>query len=233
MTTPSSRFLSLRTTSTSKAAILGAVAGVAAGVVIAAGTWLSPLAAADRPVLALVAVTFALPLGAMLAARPLSLPHAGAIGLSAALAGLMLATTVCVFEPALWLRTASWCVAAALIGASAGTLVRGGGLAATAFWLLLCGLPFFYPNLPILSETAGAWAQQGCPWLGFSTDALGGDPLRLSVIYLGKWTDLSAQSVPDVLDVSTLWLVAALLLAATLITAANPVRPVTAEPVQT
>ena len=79
---------------------------------------------------------------------------------------------------------------------------------ATAFWLLLCALPFTFDKLPLLQETAEIWAMQGCPWLGFSQDAFGGDPLRRPVLYLGHWTELSNLGSLSLLRVSTLWLAA-------------------------
>jgi hypothetical protein len=106
------------------------------------------------------------------------------------------------------MRSASWCVAAALIGVSIGAIGRGSGVVATCIWLFLNGLPFFYERMPIFESTLEAWALQGCPWLGFSADAFGGDPLRRPVLYLGQWTELSGSTGMGTLQASTLWLAA-------------------------
>jgi hypothetical protein len=213
MTTPSSKSPSPRTSSTTSKlrhpALFGLAAGLGAGLLMVSAAGLNPLAASDRPALALLAVSISLPLGALLSRRPESVRDAGGLGLAAVVAALLLAASVCLFEPALFVRTASWCVAAALLGVSVGSIGRGAGVAATAFWLLLCGLPFFYWKLPVLGATAETWALQGCPWLGFAQDAIGGDPLRRPVLYLGHWSKLSDATGLGMLEASTLWLAAA------------------------
>lgn len=212
MTTPSSKSPSPKTSSTTSKlrhpALRGLVAGLGAGLLVMLAAGLNPLAASDRPALALLAVTLSLPLGALLSRRPSSARDAGGLGLAALVAALLLAACVSLFEPALFVRTASWCVAAALLGVSVGSIGRGAGVAATAFWLLLCGLPFFYWKLPAFTATAETWALQGCPWLGFAQDAVGGDPLRRPVLYLGHWSQLSGATGLGMLEASTLWLAA-------------------------
>jgi hypothetical protein len=182
--------------------------GLAVGIAACFATWLSPLAAADRASLALIAVTLSFPLGVMVARRPVDLRDASSVGLTAAVAALAMASVLTLLEPGLWLRTASWCLAAVMIGVSIGSVARTAGVLATCGWLILNGLPFFYDRLPLLAESAEIWALQGCPWLGFSSDAFGGDPLRRPVLYLGQWTNLSGAGSFSVLQVSTLWLAA-------------------------
>jgi len=207
-----SKSQSPKTTSTTsslpRAALVGAGWGVGAGLLLCLGAWLSPLAASDRPALALLAVTVSLPLGCVVARRPAGIRDAGAVGLSGIVAALALAAVVSLADPALFVRTASWCLAAGLIGVGTASTVRGAGVFATAFWLLLCALPFMFDKMPVLQQTAESWAMQGCPWLGFAQDALGGDPLRRPVLYLGHWSGLSSHTSMNLLQVSTLWLTA-------------------------
>jgi hypothetical protein len=205
-------------------ALRGLAFGAGAGVLTCVAGWLSPLAAGDRPVLALFAVTLSLPLGCTLARTPGSMRQAGGIGLGAVVASLALAATVSVLEPALFVRTASWCLAAALLGACVASASRAAGVIATCFWLFLCGLPFFYARMPIFPETLELWALQGCPWLGFSADAFGGDPLRRPVIYMGHWTELSGATSLGVLQAQTLWLAAVPALASLIVTSFRRAR---------
>jgi hypothetical protein len=193
---------------TSNPALAGLLFGLGAGLLVCLAAWLSPLAAADRPVLALFAVTLSLPLGCAVSRTPVGIRDAGGLGLCAVIAGLALAAVVSLLEPALFIRTASWCVAAGLLGATIGAIGRGAGVVATCFWLFLNGLPFFYERIPMFAETMETWALQGCPWLGFSADAFGGDPLRRPVLYLGQWTELSGSTGMGALQISTLWLAA-------------------------
>ena len=111
-------------------------------------------------------------------------------------------------DPVLFLRTASWCLAAVLIGLAFTSVSRGFGVLTVAGWLLLCALPFVYDKLPLMEETAEAWAMQACPWLGFAQDAIGGDPLRRPVLYLGHWTELSNQTSISLMNAAALWLTA-------------------------
>lgn len=196
------------TTSDAAAALKGLAFGAGAGVATCLAAWLSPLAASDRPVLALLAVTLSFPLGCAVGRRPHTMRQAGGVGLGAVVAALTLAAIVSLLEPALFVRTASWCVAAALLGACIASASGTAGVGATCFWLFLCGLPFFYWRLPVFAETWELWALQGCPWLGFSGDAFGGDPLRRPVIYLGQWTELSGATSLGTLQAETLWLAA-------------------------
>jgi len=182
--------------------------GAGAAVLVCLGTWLSPLAAADRPALALVAVTLSLPLGCVVGRRTRGVRDAGGIGMAAVVAALALSGGVSLGEPALFLRTASWCLAAGVLGAALSSMTRGAGIAAACVWLFLCGLPFFYQHLPAFRETGESWAVNGCPWLGFSMDAFGGDPLRRTVIYMGQWTELTGATSLSMLRASTLWLAA-------------------------
>ena len=208
----SSKSPSQKTTSTTsslpRVAVIGVPSGMSVGVLLCVGAWLSPFAASDRPSLALLAVTVSLPLGCMLGRRPEGTRASGALGLRAIVAGLALAAVVSLTDPELFLRTASWVVASALIGVGLTATARGLGVVGTTGWLLLCALPFCYDKLPLLQQTAEAWAMQGCPWLGFSQDALGGDPLRHPVIYMGHWSGLSEYTSMSFLQVSTLWLAA-------------------------
>lgn len=206
--TTSSKSPSPTTTSDTAAALKGLVFGAGAGVLTCVAAWLSPLAASDRPVLALFAVTISFPLGCAVARRPHTMRQAGGVGLGAVVAALVLAASVSLLEPALFMRTASWCVAAALLGACLAAASSIAGVGATCFWLFLCGLPFFYERPPVFAETWELWALQGCPWLGFSSDAFGGDPLRRPVIYLGQWTELSSSTSLGALQAKTLWLAA-------------------------
>ncbi|MCA8916937.1 MAG: hypothetical protein KDB90_16210 [Planctomycetes bacterium] len=198
----------LRTNSTTSSALRGLGLGLGCAIVVCLAVALSPFAASDRPALALLAVTLSFPLGVLASRRPKDLKDASSIGMTAAVSALALASTLTIAEPALWLRTASWCLAAGLLGASVASTVGGAGILATCGWLALNGLPFFYDRMPVLRETAEVWALQGCPWLGFSGDAFGGDPLRRPVLYLGQWTKLSSANSFSVLRASTLWLAA-------------------------
>ena len=186
--------------------LTGALFGTGVATLLIVGAWLSPLAASDRPTLALLSVTISLPLGSVVGRPTRGLRDAGGLGVSAVVAALTLASSVSIFEPDLWIRTCSWCVAGALVGLSCQSIVRGGGIAATALWLFLCGLPFFYDKIPWYTDTLQHWALEGCPWIGFSADAIGGDPLRRSIIYLGHWTALGDEPVAGSLKAGTLWL---------------------------
>jgi hypothetical protein len=229
MTTTSSKFRFLRTSSTTSSALRGLAFGAGAGVLVCVAAWLSPLAAADRPALALLGVTLSLPLGCVVARRPADTNDARGVGITAVVAALVFSAVLTLPAPGLWLHTAWWCTAAVLLGASIGSTVRGAGVAATCFWLFLNGLPFFYDKLPVLRDTAESWALQGCPWLGFSSDAFGGDPLRRPVLYLGQWTGLSGSTSFSLLRISTLWLAAVPAFAA-LIVACIPARGATPAP---
>jgi hypothetical protein len=169
-------------------------------------------------VLALFAVTLSLPLGCVVARTVQGMGQARGVGLSAVVAAMALAAVVSVLELELFVRTVSWCLAAALLGACVASASRVAGVAMVCFWLFLCGLPFFYEHLPIFPETAEAWALQGCPWLGFSAEAFGGDPLRRPVIYLGQWTELSDTTSLGALQAETLWLAAVPAFASLLVT---------------
>lgn len=212
MTTTSSKSPSPRMTSTTSSlgheALRGLGFGSGAGLLICLGAWLSPFAAADRPALALAAVILSLPVGCIVARRPRSVRDAGGVGMASVVAALALSMVVSLPDPALWLRTASWCLAAGLLGAAVGSMVRGAAVIATCGWLFLNGLPFFFQYLPAFRDTGEAWALNGCPWLGFSADAFGGDPLRRTVIYMGQWTELSGATSLSMLQASTLWLAA-------------------------
>lgn len=203
---------------------LALVAGgtVAASLLLAFGAGLQPLAAADRPALALMAVTLSLPLGAFVSGRATTLRDAGERAGASLLAGVLLAACFTLFEPALFARTAVWCGAAALLGGSLGALHTLAGFVAALGWLLLCGLPFFVEKLP--GDLWRDYALHGCPWLGFSQDAFGGDPLRRSVLYLGHWSELRDEPAFNLLRAHTLWLTGALTLAATLVYAATTPR---------
>ncbi|MBZ0135751.1 MAG: hypothetical protein K8I27_05210 [Planctomycetes bacterium] len=212
-----------------RAALAGATWGVGAGVLLCLGAWLSPLAASDRPALALLAVTISLPLGCVVGRQPVVPREAGAVGLRAIVAALCLTAVVSLADPALFLRTASWCVAAGVIGVGAASLLRGAGVFATCFWLVLCALPFCYDKLPVLQTTGEAWAMQGCPWLGFSQDAFGGDPLRRPVLYLGHWSGLSSHTSMNLLQISTLWLACVPAFAAMILASGIPRSAITPE----
>lgn len=191
-----------------RSALLGGVWGAGAGVFLCVAAWLSPLAASDRPALALLAVTVSLPLGCLIARRAVGPREASAVGLRGIVAALSLAGVVSLADPVLFLRTASWCLAAVLIGLAFTSVSRGFGVLTVAGWLLLCALPFVYDRLPLMEETAEAWAMQACPWLGFAQDAIGGDPLRRPVLYLGHWTELSNQTSISLMNAAALWLTA-------------------------
>ena len=69
---------------------------------------------------------------------------------------------------------------------------------------------FFYERLglPGLEN----WALQGSPWLGFASDAFGGDPLRRPVLYMGQWSGLGSLAAEGLLESWLLWLLGALAL---------------------
>lgn len=197
----------------------GLVLGAAVALLLCMAGGLSPLAALDRPALALWALCAALPMGAALGRPGLGVHSAGLHCASALAAGVVLATLVTLGDPALWLRAASWCGAAALVGGALATVARGGGMVACVLWLALCALPFFSGKLGSMSEPAKEWALHGCPWLGFAKDALDPDPLRLPVLYLGQWSSLSDQPALGLLSAAELWLAGLLSLAAALLRA--------------
>lgn len=200
----------------------GAIAGPVTGAALCLIAGLSPLAAADRPALALFALCLSLPLGVALARPEADVRAAGGRAGAALVAGVLLAMTVSIGDFALLLRTASWCAAGALLGAMLGGLARGTGAAATMAWLVLCGLPFFGGELGAWRALAEDYAMQGCPWLGFSQDAMGGDPLRRSVMYLGQWSSLGDKPAFGLLNAAELWAAAALALAANLLRSGLP-----------
>ncbi len=204
---------------TSKQLAVGATYGVGAGIVVCAAAWLSPLAAADRSALALIGVTVSLPLGALCAKRPAGLRECAPATLRALAAAGGLATVLTVADPALWARTLLWCFPAAVIGASLAGMHRAAGVVVAMIWLALGGLPFYYESAPIPNATAETWALSGAPWLGFSQDAFGGDPLRQPVIYMGRWTELTDKPAIGLLTAGTLWIAAALSLAAQMLQA--------------
>jgi hypothetical protein len=207
-------------------AALGLSVAAALVLCLASGLW--PLAAVDRQALALFALCLALPLGAALGRVQGTPRDAGTRAAAGLLAGLVLATLLTLPDPALWVRTASWCAAAALLGCAVGGLAGAAGMAATLGWLGLCGLPFFCGRLGALAPAAESLALWGCPWLGFSADALGGDPLRRPVIYLGQWSSLGDKPALGLLQAWHLWFMAALALCAALARAALPARAATA-----
>jgi hypothetical protein len=225
----SSKSLSPKTSSMSSALLVGAIFGAGAGALICLATWLSPLAALDRPTLALIGVTISLPLGAMSARQSAGTQDSSAVAMRGLIAGLVLSATLSVFEPDLWLRAAVWICAAALIGAAATGVHRAAGVAASALWLALGGLPFFCHALPAFAETAQSWALGGCPWLGFSQDAFGGDPLRRPVLYLGQWSELADKPALGLLTAGTLWITGALTLAILLAAKSKPRKPTVSE----
>lgn len=198
------------TTTTSRSVLFGAGAGAATALLASAGMWLSPLDPGDRNVLALVAVCMSLPLGVLVAGETRA-PHK--VALAGLCAALSLVTLLAIYEPVLWFRALVWCAAGTLIGGSMGAQHRAMGGAAAVFWLALCGLPFYAGSVPLIGDTAVSWAHGGCPWLGFSQDALGGDPLRRQVIYLGQLSVLTDEPAYGLLSAGTLWLAAALSLA--------------------
>lgn len=212
MTTTFSKSPSPTTTLTTSSfrleALRGFAAGAGAGVVLCLAAWLSPLSAADRPALALLAVTLSFPLGALVARRPSCARGAGGIGVRAVVAAVGLSVIVSLPDPQLWVRVTSWCLASCILGAAIGSSMRGAAVVASCAWLFLCGLPFFFQDLPAFQDTAEDWALHACPWLGFSMDAFGGDPLRRPLIYMGHWTELTGATSLRMLQVSTLWLAA-------------------------
>jgi hypothetical protein len=202
----------------------GAGVGVAAGLLLALASGLSPLSADDRRGLVLLGLTVALPLGCVAARKARHWRGALALAGSGVLCGVALATVVAAFEPALWWTCAVWFSGAALLGAAAAGLAgRGGAVVATGAWFALHSLPFCYHRVPWFTGTLEGWALQGAPWLGFSMDAFGGDPLRMPVLYMGKWSELSSGPAAGVLSPGTLW-IAALLACATLAASVAPLR---------
>jgi hypothetical protein len=205
---------------TSNALGVGAIYGVGAGVVVCAAAWLSPLAAADRSALALIGVSLSLPLGALSATRPSGLSEYAPATIRALTAGAAFAAILTIADPALWARTLLWCCPAALIGAAVSGMYRAAGVVTSVLWLALGGLPFFYGSAPLPDHTAETWALSGAPWLGFSQDAFGGDPLRRPVLYMGRWSELTDKPAAGLLTAGTLWIAAALSLAALMLQAA-------------
>lgn len=197
--------------------------GPGAGIALCLLAGLSPLAAADRPALSLLAVCISLPLGAVLAGPAArDTRQAGTDALCALAAGVLLGMVPAVGDPSLAMRCASWCSAGALTGFALGSVSRIAGLAATLGWLLLCGLPFLCGSLGAWVDIAEDWALQGCPWLGFAKDALEPDPLRLPVLYLGRWSSLTDQPALGLLSAAELWFAGLLALAAALLRAGLP-----------
>jgi hypothetical protein len=225
-TTMSLKSPSPKTNSTTSRELgIGAIYGVGAGIVVCAATWLSPLAAADRSALALIGVSLSLPLGALSATRPSGLRECAPATLRALTAGATFAAILTIAEPALWARALLWCCPAALIGAALAGMHRAAGVVASVLWLILGGLPFFYGSTPLPDSTAETWALSGAPWLGFSQDAFGGDPLRRPVLYMGRWSDLTDKPAAGLLTAGTLWIAAALSLAALMLQATFRNRP--------
>ena len=214
-----------------RALLLPAALGLGAGAALIAATGLSPLASSDRPALALIALCISLPLGAALRGlAPFSPRETGAAdqtapakkvpdpfhaAIAALLAGLLLSMLATAPDPDLFARTASWCAGAALLGQALGSIT--GGAPVTLLWLALCAGPFAAGFMGSWQNAAELYAMQGCPWLGFSQDALGGDPLRKPVLYLGQWSTLSDQPALGLLTAAELWAMAALALAASML----------------
>jgi hypothetical protein len=215
-------------TKPARALAFAAATGAVVAALLIAAAWLSPLALHDRRVLALLAVTVALPLGAGFARPVAGLPHAGLAAAGALVANLVMATVLTAVQPELWLHAAVWCTGAGLLGAGAGmALGRVGVLAGSVGWLVLSGLPFFYDRVPL--PVLERWALEGAPWLGFSMAAFGGDPLRLPVIYMGKLSELTAHPAANLLSAGTIWLAATIALA-TAATKATALKAPTTKP---
>lgn len=158
----------------------------------------------------MLSVCLSVPLGAAAVGRSRTTAGNALAGLCSA---FVLVTVLTVFEPALWFRALVWCGAGTLLGAGIGGQHRALGIVAGFAWLALCGLPFFAGSVPVFRETAAIWAHGGCPWLGFSQDALGGDPLRRQVLYLGQLSVLTDEPAYGLLNAGTLWVAAALAVA--------------------
>jgi hypothetical protein len=206
------KFPYLTTTSTTSSAVAtGAVAGAAAGAALCLASWLSPLAAADRPALALLGTLVALPLGAMCSRRADSLAQFRRSAMAALAAAVCAALVLTALEPSLAIRALAWFLPAALLGAAAAATRPAAAVSATLAWLALCGLPFCYDAMPNWVSLE-RWAVSGSPWLGFSHDALGGDPLRRSIIYFGRLSGLTDHPAAGFLSAGTLWIAAALAL---------------------
>ena len=222
--TPSRTMTSTISSRLWRAPVRGLLWGGGAGLAIVLLVGLNPFAGADRPALSLIAVTLSLPLGVSVVRLPPNMREAGREALAALVSGLALASLVAMAEPALWVRTASWCAAAALLGGCLALLLRhpAGGFLVTLGWLFMCGLPFFYDRLglPALED----WALQGSPWLGFASDAFGGDPLRRSVIYMGQWSGLSSRPAEGLLQSWLIWLLGALALVGALLRSSHRER---------
>ncbi|MCC6573674.1 MAG: hypothetical protein IT462_07775 [Planctomycetes bacterium] len=210
-----------------KQLVVGAATGAIIGAVLLVATTLSPLAALDRRALALVCVSLAVPVGAMLAFAPANLRQAGLPAFRALAGGLALALVVVAADPRLALALALWLCPAMMIGASLGSLDKRGiaGLIAAGCWLALCAAPFFFQVFEDTSYGVGSrwWALQGCPWLGFAQSHLSLDPsrpldpLRQDIIYMGHWSKLTDMPANGLLSSGTLWVLAALALAAALV----------------
>jgi hypothetical protein len=201
--------------SVARTLLAGVAVGALAAVLIALLAWLSPLSAGDRRGLALLAVTASLPVGCIAARLARGWRDALAVSASGLVAGAVLATGLTVFGPSLWWTTLVWCAGAGWLGASVtGLATRGAGVAVSGLWLFLGGLPFFYDKSPWFEQSLEGWALQGAPWLGFSMDAFGGDPLRMPIIYMGKMSELTSVPAAGVLSAGTLWLAAAFACAA-------------------
>jgi hypothetical protein len=194
---------------------LGLGLGLCAALALCLLAGLYPWYEDQHPALALIGLTFSLPLGAVSGATAKPPRHALARAVFAGLGlGCALAATSGYF-----IESTSWFCAAALLGAALSALMpRAGGVGASALWLLLCALPFFYERLAQtpLGGVSFTWASGGCPWLGFARDVFEVDPLRLSVLYLGQWSALSGIQTPEYLAARELWLLAALAMGAVL-----------------
>jgi len=194
------------TYSAGKTVVAGLIWGLAVGVGICLLTGLSPFSKVDRSALVLLAITVALPLGVLVSARAESKKEVLANGQRALIAGLILALTVAVGDPAMALKTAMWTVPAALIGGGISGAIRAKwvGLPLVAGWLLLCGMPFLYET-----SSAAEWLTlNGTPWLGMSLDVVGGDPLRREVMYMGEKSPIIDQPAQALMGSGSLWLAA-------------------------
>lgn len=221
----------------SKSVLAGALAGLGLGVVLLGAMRLSPLAALDRRALGLIALSLALPVGAMLAFAPANLRQAGLPAFRALACALTLSLSCAIADPRMAAALVLWLAPAMLIGACLGSLDSRGatGLIAAALWLALCALPFFFHIFEGTACGPGArqWALQGCPWLGFAQANLSMDPsrpldpLRQDILYMGHWSALSDEPAGGLLSTATLWWMAVLALAAALarrISGTNPGR---------
>ncbi len=202
---------------TSSAIVIGALGGAGAAIALCVATGLSPLAAVDRPALALVGLVLVPPMAAMVSRRASSAHDARLLALRAVVAGAVLASLLTLAEPELWIRTIAWYLPLAVTGAAAATCSRGLAVAAVIAWLAMCGLPFFCHAVPFMAATAESWALGATPWIGFSQDALGGDPLRREVIYMGHWSSLADQPATNLLQTARVWVAAILSLGAAMV----------------